>query len=232
MQGERIRKMEADLECLIGVHTARIQAEDGEITEVHVVADPNRRPKWVVRDVVTTIFAKHGIRVPYQKVSVAGSAAVCCETEATASDSVTPPRIEIASVRLTREGELLRATVCLRDAGRTAQATVDRLATRANRLRVIAAATLEGVRKLTPGQYPLHLDEACAVAVGGLRVVLAHVVLLSPHGERSLVGSCPGEDGSIEAAAHAVLDALAQGLPQHPAPREKIEYEVEEDPTE
>lgn len=231
MQGERIREMEADLERLVGVHTARIQTEDGEISEVHVVSDPNRRPKWVVRDVVTTIFAKHGIRVPYQKVSVAGSAPACATLRA-AGETMSPGRIEVVSVRLALEGELLRATVELRDARRTVEETADRLATRANRLRVVGAATLEGVRKLAPGLCPLHLDEVCTVTVGGLQVVLAHLVLLSPHGERSLVGSFPSEDGRIEAAANAVLDAVAEGLPQEAAPREEIEYEVEEEPSE
>ena len=40
------------------------------------------------------------------------------------------------------------------------------------------------------------------------------------------------QQGNIEAAAHAVLDAVAQELPHHAARREEIEYEVEEDPTE
>ncbi|MDM7915264.1 MAG: hypothetical protein QUU85_08365, partial [Candidatus Eisenbacteria bacterium] len=73
MQADRIRQMELDLARIHGVHSARLQAENGEITEVHVVADPTRRPKWIVRDVVTTLFARYGVRVPYQKISVAGS---------------------------------------------------------------------------------------------------------------------------------------------------------------
>jgi len=228
MQGERIREMEADLERLIGVHSVRIQAEDGEITEVHVLSDPNRRPKWIVRDVVTTLFAKHGIRVPYQKISVAG-AALAPDPPPRPSPPVTPSRIEISAVHLGREGELLQATVELRDGCQTVRTTAERLATRANQLRVVAAATIEGVRRLSPGLGPMHLDEACLVTVGGIRVVVAHVVHLSPHGERSLIGSCRGEDGLMEAAAGAALDAVARGVAAEETPREEVEYVVEED---
>ena len=39
MLDERVRVMEADLMRIKGVHSARIRAEEGEITEIHVVAE-------------------------------------------------------------------------------------------------------------------------------------------------------------------------------------------------
>jgi hypothetical protein len=133
------------------------------------------------------------------------------------------------SCRISRPGQ---DAVGLRNGHRAVDAAADRPATRANRLRVVAEATLEAVRRLAPGACSYHLEEVSTVTVGGLQVVLAHVVHLSSYGERSLVGSSPGEDGRIEAAAHAVLDAVAQDATVEASPREEIEYEVEEDPAE
>lgn len=230
MQGERIQSMELDLERVEGVHTARIQAEDGEITEVHIVSDPARRPKWVVRDVITTLFARHGIRVPHQRISVAGSAP-CAEATAEVTESATDSRIRVSSVQLAREGDSLSATVELCEDERSVRTTKSGLATRSNQLRIVAAATLEGVRKLTSGLIPLQLEETRSVQVGEVMVVLAHVVHLGSEGERSLIGSCPDADGRMDAPAGAVLDAVNRILRPYRAQEEEIEYEVEEDRT-
>ncbi len=50
MLEERIREMEADLERITGVRSARMRIEGGEISEVHIVATSDRRPKWIARD--------------------------------------------------------------------------------------------------------------------------------------------------------------------------------------
>jgi len=228
MQGERIQSMELDLERVTGVHSARIQAEGGEITEVHIVSDPARRPKWVVRDVITTLFARHGIRIPHQRISVAASAP-CAEATATVTEPVRDSRISVSSVQLAREGDSLSATVELCEADRTVRTTQSGLATRSNQLRIVAAATLEGIRKLTSGLIPLQLEETRSVRLGDVPVVLAHIVHLGSEGERSLIGSCPESDGRIDAPAGAVLDAVNRILKTYSTQEDEIEYEVEED---
>ncbi len=176
MLAERIRLMETDLERIKGVHSARIRAEGGEISEIHVVADAARRPKMIVRDVVTTLFARYGVRVPHQRVSVAGSAPdPVVEPRPPASGTET--EVQIASVHLTCEGEDFRATVELRDGQRAARATADAIATRANQSRVVAEAALEALRKLTGTLPPTQIEEVRSVELGDLPVVLVRVVV-------------------------------------------------------
>jgi hypothetical protein len=226
MLAERIRLMETDLERIKGVHSARIRAEGGEISEIHVVADAARRPKMIVRDVVTTLFARYGVRVPHQRVSVAGSAPdPVAEPRPTASGSETG--VQIASVHLTCEGEDFRATVELRDGQRAARATADAIATRANQSRVVAEAALEALRKLTGTLPPTQIEEVRSVELGDLPVVLVRVVVLSSGREQQRVGCGVGVD-RIDAAAVAVLDAMRPILPSSWAPEEEIELEVEE----
>jgi hypothetical protein len=227
MLADRIRSMEIDLGRISGVQSARIQVEGGEISEIHVIADPSRRPKLVVRDVITTLFARHGIRVPHQRVSVAGASALQGDEEV--PEAVPSWRIRVYAVHLGREGNMLRATVELRDGERSARSTHDALATHGNQVRVVAAATLDAVSKLTSDLVPMHLEDARLIDLGGLPVVLTHIVLLRPGEERSLVGSCPARDGRLEAAAGAVLDAVNRVLQPFRVREEEVEYEVEEE---
>lgn len=221
--------MELDLRRIIGVQDARIQVEDGTISEVHVVADSTRRPKMIVRDAVTMLFARHGVRVGHQKVSVAGSVAGSRGDADAAAGGDPAWRIRFSSVQVTREGETVRASVVLSDGDRDAEGTADALATRSNQIRVVAEATLGAIRRLTSGLVPLYLEDAVRCDLGRLPVVLAHVVLLRQGGECSLVGSCPADEGRLEAAAGAVLDAVNRILPPYRSREEEVEYAVGED---
>jgi hypothetical protein len=231
MLSERIREMETDLERIPGVGAARIRAEDGEISEIHIVADPARRPKWIVRDAITTLYARHGIRVPHQRISVAGTAdpgAVSPIPVATHEEQA-PWSMRIVGVHLARQEDRLIATVELRDGIRTARAIAEGLATRKNQIRLVAEAALEGVRKLTGEMIAVDLQEVRAIRLGRLRIVLAHVVLLQAGAERPLIGSCPVRGGRMDAPAGAVLDAVNRLLQSLRARDDEIEYVVEED---
>jgi len=229
MLSERIREMETDLERISGVGAARIRAEDGEISEIHIVADPARRPKWIVRDVITTLYARHGIRVPHQRISIAGTAEPSATKTAPAADSRPVWRIRLAGVHLAREGDQLVATVELKDGDRASRAVSEGLATQANQLRVVAEASIEAVRKLTGDMIALDLQDVKRVRVGSLPVVLVHIVLLQSGGERSLIGSCSAKGGRLDAPAGAVLDAVNRVLKPFRSREEEIEFEVGED---
>lgn len=229
MLSDRIREMEADLERISGVGAARIQAEEGEISEIHVVADSSRRPKLIVRDVVTTLYARHGIRVPHQRISVAGTAGPVAVAPPATMEPEAAWRLRLTSVHLAREGDRLLSTVELRDGERSHRASADVPATRANHLRVVAEATLEGVRRLTGDLATFDLQEVRRVDLGRLPVVLVHIVLLQAGSERSLVGSCPARQGRIDAPASAVLDAVNRVLQSFRSREEEVEYEVGED---
>jgi len=227
MLAERIQDMEADLERIAGVHSARIREQEGEISEVHIVSDPTRRAKWIVRDAVTTLFVRHGVRIPHQRVSVASSAPL--GAEAAVLEPALAGRPSVSSVHLVREGDSLRATVEVRDADRAVRASADALATRANRTRVVAVATLEAVRKLTGGTLLLDLDETRCVKLGGLPVVLARLAVMQGGVERTLIGSCQVEGDHSEAAAAAVLCAVSGLLQSLRDSADGVEYEVAEE---
>ncbi len=57
---------------LPGVHGARIvNDEDGEMVEIHVLADVSKPAKQLVRDIETAIFAASGVKIDRKIVSIA-----------------------------------------------------------------------------------------------------------------------------------------------------------------
>ena len=43
---------------------------DGQISEVHIIASPERPPKRIVRDVESLLVTRFGVRIDYRRVSL------------------------------------------------------------------------------------------------------------------------------------------------------------------
>ena len=60
------------IEQLRGVEMAQVvMAGPTEVSEVHVVATPERKPKQIVRDIESLLRAQFGLNVDYRKISLA-----------------------------------------------------------------------------------------------------------------------------------------------------------------
>ena len=228
MQREQIEAIEASLRQIAGIQSARIRTDGEQISEVHVVAAPNRRAKGVVRDVVTTLFALHGITLPYQKVSVASTTSVVEGAEVE-----TPPsrRLLFRSVNVYREANRNEGQVELLDGDRILTGTASGPAVRHAQEKLVAQAVLQAVGRLFGSGVVIELVGIERSRLGRRTVVLTHLVLLRGRSETHLVGSALVGTDSLEATVFAVLDALNRVLPTL-AGEDAVEYEVEELPPE
>lgn len=227
MHREQIESIERSLREIVGVQTARIRTDGNEITEVHIVVGPNRRAKGVVRDVLSTLFARHGISLHHHKVSVVATTGRPAETE------TLPPakRLLFRSVNVYREGNHNEAQVELVDAERVLTGTAAGPAVRHSQEKLVARAALQAVSRLFGDGVALELAGLDRNRVGHRSVVLSHVVLLRSRSETHLTGSALVGTDSLEATVFSVLDALNRVLPTL-AGDDTVEYEVEEYPPE
>ncbi len=224
MHRDQVESIEASLRQIAGVQTARLRAEGDEITEVHVVAQPNRRAKGVVRDVVTTLFARHGITVHHHKVSVATTAGPPAE----AAELVPAGRrLLFRSVNIYREGNRNEGQVELQDGERVLTGTASGPAVRNSQEKLVARAALQAVSRLFGDGVALELAGARRTRVGTRTIVLVHLVLLRGRSETDLVGSALVGTDLLEGTVFAVLDALNRVLPML-AGEDRVEYEVED----
>jgi len=66
------RLIETSVQQVQGVYACRVVLESpSEIAEIHVVGSPSRRPKQIVRDIESLLFAQFGLRVNFRKISLA-----------------------------------------------------------------------------------------------------------------------------------------------------------------
>ncbi|NLJ34586.1 MAG: hypothetical protein GX349_08375, partial [Firmicutes bacterium] len=133
-------KLEQSLSELRGVKAARIVVSGGEIDAVHILAEPDRNPKQVVRDVESILQAKYKLDIDHKKVSVAQMNGVRQHSLST--------RPQLISLGLSTTGAQARARVelCFLEEHFTGEALGANTAF--NRLRLTAEATLKAVEGL------------------------------------------------------------------------------------
>jgi hypothetical protein len=228
VQREQVEAIEASLREIAGIQSARIRVEDGEITEVQVVAVPNRRAKGVARDVVAALLAGHGIAVDHQRVKVATTGGtVAIELDEAPSSR----RLLFRSVNLYREANRHEGQVELQDGDRVLIGTASGPAVRHTQERLVAQAAMQAVSRTFGGGVALELAGLQRSRVGSRTAMLAHLILLRGRTQTQLVGSALVGTDVLEATVFAVLDALNRILPTLSG-EDTVEYEVEDFPPE
>jgi hypothetical protein len=225
---EQIESIESSLRQVAGILSARLRVDGDEISEVHVIAAPNRRAKGVVRDVVSTLFVRHGINLHHHKVSVVST------TDSQQAERAEIPamrRVLFRSVNIYREGTRHEAQVELLDGDRVLTGAASGPAVRNSAERLVAAAALQAVGRLFGDGVALELGGVDRSRIGTRLVILSHLILLRGRSETHLVGSAVIGTDALEATVFAVLDALNRVLPTL-AGEDTVEYEVEDLPPE
>lgn len=208
MDQDRMERIERDLEELQGVRAARLRADGDQIQEVHIVASAARGPKGIVRDVVTTLFACHEIRLNFKKVSVAvmGQGEIGAMSEsAGAGDG---HRMEFLSVNTLLQGTRVEAQVELSWAGGTLLGTRMGANTPEARLRLVAEATLEALQQATRDGCQWSLADVTTLRLGQTDAVAAKVLFLASRRRQEVAGCALVHTYMDEAVVFAVLQSI------------------------
>lgn len=194
-----IQELEETLARLASINAVRIRADGDRITEVHVLASPEKAPKQVVRDVQTLALARFGINIDRRAISV-----VQIGPGKLAADEDRPA---IMGVHEIPEGPRTTVAVTLGWHGEEYVGTATGPAAQSARLRLVGEAALRAIETLLHGDA-LALDSIGAPSIGMKTVIVAVVVATGEHGEEVSVGSALSNGDDSETAVRAVLDAL------------------------
>ena len=209
MEDLDLADVEREICRLPDVSIARIVAErDGRVTEVHVVAQPGKRPKQIVRDVQSIALASFGLELDRRIVSV-----VQLGGSPDGDQVVVGNRPSIVAITAEASGlrSLVRVTLSREEdeAVGFAEGSVAMTA----RHRLVATATVDALRQLDPAAECIDIDHAQIVRVGQLDVAVVTVVFVVPPNEQIVAGSAivrPQQEA--DAVARAVLDATNRRL--------------------
>ncbi len=212
-------EFEDELKRLPGIIAASVvTGPDAVPNEIHVLAEPGKPPKQVVRDVQSFAMLKLGLDIDHRIVSVvqiggdefALTSPGEPDLELDADDAL--PRPAIGSIMVRTAGNETEALV-------TVSATGGHLfdgravgpSGAAHRCRLVAQATLNALEELLGSTADVESSQV--VAAGSREVALTVLTVSVPRlGEQLLTGSALVRGDESEAVARSVLDALNRRL--------------------
>ncbi len=200
------RELEEGLSRLESIDAARVVNQGSKITEVHVIAAPDKPAKQVVRDVQSMAIARYGLSIDRRVISVV-------QIRPQDLDIASPIRAALTKVGETPNGTRTTIQVTLRhgDQEHTGSATGPAVASA--RLRLVGEATIDAIEVTFPAMPPIALDAISVNTVGARDVVVAVAVTASNRGGENLnVGSSLVNGNIDDAAVKAVLSALNRRL--------------------
>ena len=199
-------EFEESLTRLDSIDAARVIGDGKRVTEVHIVARPDKAPKQVVRDVQSLAMARYGANIDRRVVSGVRLT----------PDKIRHPVVGRPALVGVKEDPIgsrvdVRVTLGWQNEEHVGRAHGPTAASA--RLRLIGEATFAAVESLDPDAPPLALDAIGESSIGMRTVVTAIVVTTNDRsGEETSVGSVLGQGDLADAAVKAVLDALNRRL--------------------
>ena len=207
-------ELEAELCRLPDVTAVRLVADlPGRLTEVHVLAHAGKPAKQIVRDIQSVALASFGVEIDRRIVSVVQLGANGSSDAEPETITTSTTRAQIVTVQAQSSGLRTTAQVTLGtdDDERTGYAEGSIAASA--RPRLLAQATLDALRQLTPVAECLDVDTVLVTTAGGHEVVVALLVNVDPPFEQHLAGSAVVQQHVDDAVVRAVLDATNRRLP-------------------
>jgi hypothetical protein len=212
--GVEFTDVEAELCRLPDVTAARIVTDQiGRPVEVHILAQAGKPAKQIVRDVQSVALASFGIDLDRRIVSVVQLAAngTTSPLASATPESTTRPRIVTVQAQSSGFRTAVQVTLGTSDDERTGYAEGSIAAS--TRPRLLAEATLDALRQLSPAAECLDVDTALVTRAGAHDVVVVLLVSVDPPHERHLSGSAIVYQHTDDAVVRAVLDATNRRLP-------------------
>ncbi|CAN5692235.1 MAG: hypothetical protein ACR2NT_05405 [Acidimicrobiia bacterium] len=200
-----LREFEERLRRLPGVEAARVIIDGDSVTEVHIVSSLDKAPKQVVRDVQTLAQAAYSLALDRRVVSVVQL------PESALSEGDRPVVVDVLELI---DGAHTKVSVTLAWQGESLVGMVEGAAGEASRHRLIAEATVAALRQALQQDTAFGVTSIDLVTLGGRRIAVAQVVIVSDGNERLMVGSALVNGDPGRAIVRAVLDALNRHIPE------------------
>lgn len=199
----------SDIESIVcrlrDVIAVSVVADDrGDVSELHVLTGSSRPPKQVVRDVESAVMARLGIALDHKKISVAQ-----VDDGAPQYDH---SRFKFSDVSISLNGSRAEATVRMTKDGAVYSGSASGTGSPTSQMKLIANATLRAIEDSGLGGASVVLEDAAETSVGGRRVAVVLVNMITERGEDLLSGSAVIKQDVWKGVVNATLDAVNRRL--------------------
>lgn len=200
----RLDRLEIALEQIVGVSKTRVVSDNGAPSEIHVVADAERTPKQIIRD-IQTVAATAGIEIDHRVVSI-----VQLETEKSTNGAARPPRAILDSVVVaSRGGEgWVKVRVGLPN-GDSHEGTAPAGRSKEGRAKAAVASVVQALSTtLEDMGATVDVDHVMIYPTGAEELVWVRGTFVERRAATSISGAAPIVDDAAAAAAAATLHAM------------------------
>lgn len=198
-----------------GVVSSRVVVDNaGEVAEIHVLADSDKSPKQVVRDIESLFMVTYGTSVDHRKISVAQlkDSEADCSGAGQNDGKFSNIRPQIASITLISGGRTAETRVNLEIAGQEFAGEATGPSTASNKLRLISQATLIALEKYMESVGSFLAEDVSVITVSGCRAVVVSVSVVTNDREERLIGAAFINNDEREASVKATLSAVNRRL--------------------
>ena len=200
------RELEEAINQLQGIISSHMAFDGSQnIEEIHILANFDRSPKQIVRDIESALVTRFGIRIDHKKVSVAQVKGEEHHPPLSARIKFSGLDLSVSGLQSEVQVELVRDSVI-------SSGVASGPNSKKNQLRLISQATLKAVGKFLKPNYSLVLEEVASIPLANQEVILAFITSLSTREEMKLIG-CAFVKGDLgRAVIFATLDALNRAI--------------------
>lgn len=203
---EEIKRYEDVIKKIKDVISVKINtSSDGSISEIHVLANSNRSPKQIVRDIESALIACFGSNIDHKKISIAqvGEEVI----------SRSHLRLKVNGIDVRKSDVTYEVTVSLIG---PENAIYEGKAmggiSLKNLMKLSAQATLDAVHKFLNKDYVFNLEEVMSYKISD-KEAIAVLISSSINGqEEYFLGSTLLKQDKPESTARATLDAINRRL--------------------
>ncbi|HEY8363834.1 MAG TPA: hypothetical protein VIK77_13365 [Tissierellaceae bacterium] len=199
---EIIRHYEEIIKRIKDVVSAKIiTTPDGKISEIHVLANSNRNPKQIVRDIESALVATFGSEIDHKKISVAQ----LNKEEIFGIDS----RLKVDSLQVKKNRYNYEVTVTLKDTDdRVYEGRASGAGTFKCFLKLVAQATINAIQQYLGKDFIISLEDINTFRIGEKEAIAVLVSIMTDRSEESFLGSTLLRDDKGESVIVAVLNAV------------------------
>lgn len=197
----QIKKAEELISKLKSVISSKIIVnKQNKIEELHILANTQREPKQISRDVQSVLISEFGIEIDYKKISIAQIDESIIDTN--------DYRLKFTRVQYSITGKKANIEVVLEKDDQHYIGKATGLQTRYNSEKMIATATLRAIENFLGTEDMFVTEDVKVIEMANKEVVITGIVLFSDNEEQFFTGSATIERDKKEAIVKSTLDGI------------------------
>jgi hypothetical protein len=189
-----------------GVISAKIICENGNVTELHILANNLRAAKQIVRDIESSLLAAFDYRIDRRVISIA---------QINTDECKTIKRIQFEGVTLATYGNQVDCTVQLLMNDEEYSCRQTAVKTEANRRKIIASSTIKAVEHLLGKDVSFDVQDVIVQSSRDLSFATVIINMLGKERDETMIGSALVKNDVSEAIAKACLDAINRRIEKY-----------------